>query len=415
MFVLKIFREKKIYYLIQILFSRLINILVKRKLETFSKKLILNKTPLLLSAIDQYLWVFAKYIVDPNKIANSEREYLTNKLSAFKTHFYLGLAIYKILINRGDLNFATEFRQKMLEVSKNQEINLFDKVFPVKIFRKINAYLEENNLSSANYYYKTITKGLKKNLYPSNLFENYTGIIQNKNLSFEAKDTSFKKVINNKKIALIGPGPYIHEAFYNLSEFDVIVFINHSLKINFEHNTKTTILYANGTVGNKILSQYSNQTLDYDWIIFKNSKQYKKFSKKEYNIKSKSIISYGLFTFTGDYNMAPISVLDLLTHSPKKIKIHNIDLYTSKEYYSSEFRLNPEIKNPQNRMKQFSLHHPNTQFNFFKNLSNHPKIYFDNHLNFLNDISEAQYMKLLQDNYSSELKERRSYETKTSS
>lgn len=143
-------------------------------------------------------------------------------------------------------------------------------------------------------------------------------------------DLSFRKYVNNKSIAIVGPslslGTYGHE----IDEHDIVVRLNHTSHLHHDPTKggrRTNISYFSGIHAHCLAADNDHLHESLEWAVFKSLKDGEKLSTRSQKLRSLTFLYKSEFS---EFNLIPLAILDLLRFKPASIKLFGVDLYICK-------------------------------------------------------------------------------------
>ncbi|NLJ17771.1 hypothetical protein [Globicatella sulfidifaciens] len=262
-------------------------------------------------------------------------------------------------------------------------INLFNKnksMSSTKLHSVYWALKNRYDIDTANKYYYSKIQFLSffnrneylifSNIMKSDKDQSYS-IAKTK---FNTLDLKYNQVINNKKIAIIGPANGNVNVEEVLKEYDVIISITYRGTSLFNEEPmkgKRYISYYNYEASTKIEKEIDKSFFEHlDFSVFKTI-DYDYQRKLVKQSSARKIFSLDNKLFLGQPNMLQMIIYDLLHFNPKEIKIFNFNFFLSHNLYRKDYKI--EGTEHDNRFKlwnSFAIHNIISQFQFAKALYN---------------------------------------------
>lgn len=234
-----------------------------------------------------------------------------------------------------------------LETSNYSE---FDRLFPVLESRLTKKYFGFFYLIKKKWekeqfqlkYYREILKfyDQKLNNYDQKLIKNNFDKFDNE------QDLQFRKFIENKKIAIVGPVDTKKKDGVEIDKADIIIRFNHIKKNDWGDpiikGFRCDITYINDNRSEILIKKKSSSLISDKgpWVVCKDQESEKKILKKINRkkpalLKVRSLKKIDLAVFKGNILFLPNVLLDLVRFRPSKISIFHIDLALTNKKDSS--------------------------------------------------------------------------------
>tara|TARA_B100001287_G_C22629458_1_gene504305 strand:- start:156 stop:1217 length:1062 start_codon:yes stop_codon:yes gene_type:complete len=210
----------------------------------------------------------------------------------------------------------------------------------------------------------------------------------------QKKDRKFKNFLKNKTLIFFGPAT--GKSFY-LGNDKIIVSPNISNEVLNLENCKK-ISYFNNRRVNYFTSETITKINQCDYSVVKSESAYNKLNLKNNHLRH--LDEKNLFLF-GSPMMLQVILLDLINHRPKKIILKNIDLFTKKKLYRSNYRTEKHVLDIKKRTNiSLRIHDAFSNYFFLKNLYfNFEKIIsIDPYLKEILSLNLLEYGKLIDQN-----------------
>lgn len=336
-----------------------------------------------------------------------------NLLNQSLSHYQL-LNLYTIVLRTGRFEFAYLIRNASQdELIKNYK--KYKKINKDIIYKIVSIYLERKDDENSLKYFKLIkdTKNKKyKNfcyfvrlLYSSDFCLNKFIKIENFNNEI---DTLYGDTINNKNIALVGPGNFESIDGELIDSHDLVIRLNYEDSLKYaspiKKGTKCNITYFSGGQTTFLLeNKISDWPKDITWLVTKVNNvieliklKFFRFGNLSTNVRS--FIHQDINLYHGSLNLLPNILLDLIRFNAKSIKVFHSDLYLtllpSKGYYED---YNNEVITA---IRGFSFSHdPLTQYFLTNTLWKNNKIIGDQYFDTVMNMDALSYMKNLEKKY----------------
>ena len=222
---------------------------------------------------------------------------------------------------------------------------------------------------------------------------------------------SFKDLVNNKKVLIIGPAPYLYNksVIKKMHNFDTIVRLNRSIEIIDENSKyvgeKTDILYHNVEIAphhgsdDYSLEEWKKKGVKHVRICYPPVKNYyihninKFVSKNTPEVIESSVVNTDVYSdiFRGCKNTSPnsgtIAIIDLLSYDPENLHISGLTFLRGKKVYVDGYR---DVTNGEELIRKqnsiYKNHSIDYQIEFLKEeLNKYENVSFDN------EVYEALY------------------------
>ena len=286
---------------------------------------------------------------------------------------YLIFEYQRLYGNFKNINKIRKFYLKLIAKDKMGENNI-DEIISAKIelgkFKNLRKQISINTNEVKRINQKLLL----------DFFENK----ENENMNIVNKN--FFKEINNKTIAIVGPGNPLSENGEEIDRHDYIVRINILLSgkaaltlDKYKTGLRTDIIYYNDDMVNRwenIIMSPKNIF----WNVFKNKKNCDKFidSSKKESCSNQTTLNFLMGSTTASPMMLPNILFDLLKYNPKKIKIFNIDFYLSGFNYMHGYKnLINKARNEKSFVKELRNHDAFFNYELIKLFLNNKKIEID--------------------------------------
>lgn len=216
-----------------------------------------------------------------------------------------------------------------------------------------------------------------------------SGSIFKQNL-YSQKDREYFAYIQNKSVAVIGPSVTDLELGAEIDSFDVVIRVNFLGKSQIREESKSgsrtdVSYYAKDILTDLHFNRKTEPLRSLDFAIFPHNKY--QFQRS----LNGRVMTTELPFFVGIPQRVPAILFDLLHFSPRRIKIFNVNFYTSKLAYSYGYR--PDFG--YDLVFVLGVHDPFSQFKFVK------KLYDTNQIEADADTREVLEMSL--DEYANRL------------
>jgi hypothetical protein len=295
-----------------------------------------------------------------------------------------------------NINYFRNLCLKILSTTENNTL-LYSKInscLELSLFEKVRDILKRENKVSHRYKNKVnIILKIISNQNPSK--EVFISNLKNK------EDIKYFNLINQKRIALVGPCNNKNKHGQEIDKFDLVVRTNFTDVIKLDKDRtglRTDITYYNDMywIDHKVRILELNNNI---WKNFKSQnfyKKYKKESKNSINSRTFERLDFLSNLRSGCYSIANI-LFDLLLLNPKIIKIFNCDFYNNGSGYFPTYQfLRKEKIHIDNILgKEIRHHDPFFSFNLIKILTNSKKVVLDKSLKKYIAYSNYKYEKNL--------------------
>lgn len=263
------------------------------------------------------------------------------------------------------INLDNKVKKKNYKLSKISilfEKGKFDKLLTILNNSKND---NDNKILLLNIFFKKINKKFYKSYLHSKFYE----------------------LVNNKSIAIVGPGNCLIKQGEEIESYDLIVRTNLTNEKNFNKElfgSRTDISYYNDAYWldhNKHIIQTDKKI----WKIFKTSKIYNQFLKKN-NFKTNNHrlmnTTLDIFSnFSSSSHAIPNIIFDLKLYDPSKIKLFNANQYIDGlNYYDTYQNLRKNRKFELSlASKELRNHDPFFNYHIIKNFYKNNIIDLDNY------------------------------------
>lgn len=316
----------------------------KKNISLFLKKnKFFKKNNFKISVFANTLYSFVQDYLKGRTPKIEEYEVLSNK-EALTFSWQNNYLLYKLFFFIGLTELGFYHRNKYENFFLNKEfkdLSTYEKIIYFKIIFE-NCDIEKINKIDKNFFNDIIFKNLFKSEYKSSLFI-YDILTKNFDNSKNDKiDLDYKKLIENKSIAIIGPSNNSNFNKEKLVEFDFVmqpnIFDERDL---FDYNK--TIGYYSKFSTNKINLYIDQNRFDFfnklKFVCIKGaSEKIKKniFNSRQFDLKLKLT--------SGSEQLLQYIISDLIKFNPKKIKIFSTDFYLNEKTYTLNYSGN-KIRN----------------------------------------------------------------------
>jgi len=359
------------------------------------------------------VWLF------PNKPNSLEIELikLTQLIPSSSLPTSRWLSLYDISFNCGLLNLIILLREKAIE---SAYVDL--KIRPNNKFSIIVAFkaaVEQKKFLYAN----KLLENLKKLTLKSQIIQEYELFLLSQRGKCLSKETNkyflaiirkpetqfFKKLIENKTIAIVGPAPNNEFSGEEIDSYDIVIRNNYigSEKLGdyIEFGKRTDISYYNNfncfNINKEKNFSFFN---DLKACAFKSFNYPFQLDFLERKFAHK-MIRPRLF-FNGYSLLGANIIYDILHYSPSKIKVFNTNLYLTENLYNekllnnSEALLGSKIENLSSEIfKTFPYHDLISHYNFLNNIFTSPNITCDRTLKNILEMDLDKFLKKVKEIY----------------
>ena len=358
---------------------------------------------------DEFFTKLIDLFFGDNKSSNT-RDFIRYKLKAycFKTSdVFMWLKFRNLFYIKLELELGSICRKNAVNVASKKN-------FYFKFYKKMQARARlEQALTEEDpaRYFKNFPIKFQ---FKRKIIQNFLSNVLNMNLneeqsSIKNNEKELFNMINNKKVAIVGPIEADHKSANEIDSFDVVV------RLNYSFSGKDLDPHGKGL---KIdLSYFNGEQIDYIININKcklpdelkavcikdnSSNRTEKIKRINFDKIVKKIKNYNDLNFYNTFHLLPIALLDILENDPKIVKIFHSDLFlTTKRtlnYYPKSFNRDHSKVFKMFRESIFD-HDPSCHHEFLRNLFIKGKIIGDEKFNHVMHLETSEYLKKLQKYY----------------
>ena len=298
--------------------------------------------------------------------------------------------------------------KKVLSFTVSKKIENWKVKVKLSALLEIGEFLEFDNLFPLLKFNKekeTVTLNFLRQIYKKNKNETISNLIYEID---DKKDKKFRKFIENKKIAIIGPAPVQSKDGEKIDRADIVLRTNYKIGDSIFKGTKCDINYFNLETANDI---YKNGCLEWpkktSWIVGKASIYMEKILKRLFsdgidikNLNVRTLKTVDSALFNGSLSLIQNIIVDLARYNPKEIFLYHFDVMLSKERipgYYTDVSNNKELHSKM--IKCFPGHDPVTQFLILKSFWKLGFIKGDKRFEEVISMDVESYMRNMQKNY----------------
>lgn len=233
-------------------------------------------------------------------------------------------------------------------------------------------------------------------------------------LKYRKKNESFKKLIEGKTIAIVGPAPSNEQTGNEIDSFDIVIRINYRGKDKLgdikEFGSRTDISYYNNYDSNIIhLEKNFSYLDDLKACVFKEIKY--PFQSKLQKLGRAHKMNVPHLIFNG-FSLQGINIIyDVLHYCPSIIKVFKNNLFLNQNSYYKNYRSShlddmgrQSSKKINERFASFSAHDLVSHFEFLKNILLDKNIQADNYMKNVLKMDINSYLKNIENIYSTKKK-----------
>lgn len=262
------------------------------------------------------------------------------------------LSLYYVCIRSGFFRVAYTLRNKAVEsaIFASNNTSSFN-----NLSNAFRGMIDSGDIEESGYYLNTIKGNFSKSQMINEL-ESYYCLTKGdiidfrkmKENNFDHLDKSYQKLIQGKRIAIVGPAPSGEQLGDEIDSFDVIIRISYrgrdQMPDKNEFGKKVNISYYGDGFSSIICNADLTFLNDLDFISFKTKKfDYQKQLMQ--NNKGRVFKRNGAF-FNGSPLEANNILFDVLHFKPQYIKLFKINFYLSKKiHYDNYYNINHEYSN----------------------------------------------------------------------
>jgi len=380
----------------------------KRLKEVFrSNGLNLDKYPKKFT--DRVIDVLSAEFVNQYHISSLEREVDSFFMDSSSVKDFV--LIYEMLCYRGLYVLGYRFREKargsqfqfILSGGKRQHLSLISKAIGGAIESGEKLTLNDDFFTSLKV--SANSPAVQKLRYYNSLFvDSGNGHM----MSDYDTENEFFRFLNDKKIAVVGPVPTTDLDAKEIDSFDLVVRLNYAFVgkgCDSKHKgLRADITYFNAEQASFFLSD-NNGLLpeNIQWACFKNKNQRDAVHALNPDKPCRSINMFNDVSFHGTRNMIPLVVMDLCLSKAKQIKIFHTDLMLTAARVAGHYPMS--FNRDQKRLIDITrrssvVHDPLLQYRLLFRLWLVGKIEGDHRFNQVMSMGEKEYLKELQNVYS---------------
>lgn len=309
------------------------------------------------------------------------------------------LGLYQLCCMRGLYHLGFQFREKALALSLN------NKKDPI---RNLAASLEKGGISK-NEFSKLLEGsniGDKEKVGFLALSSLLSGDGENK--AAVPIDYAFKRYLEGKSIALVGPSESHVSDAEEIDSYDEVIRLNFSqpgkgCDDQFNGN-KATVTYFNFEQVRAFCEDRRGELPEsVRYACLKSDALLGSLAEKNLNASLRRLVSFDGLFFNGSLNMGPIAALDIALHSSFPLKIYHMDLMLTvrrfQGYYPDSFERDSEKSLVKAFNRSTVVHDPITQYRLLKGLWESEAISGDQRFDEVMQLGCEKYMQQLQDLY----------------
>lgn len=237
-------------------------------------------------------------------------------------------------------------------------------------------------------------------------FLTVTGAFPNNNLHLEgsyrkAKEQLYQSFICGRSVAVLGPAPGTVNIEEIYDSFDIVVSLNYrgydQESSLYLLNSNVDISYYNSENSAKI--QEDNNCVFFNHLRFAVFRSIRHEFQKNLLKQNKSRVMYtpNFFLFNGHAQLVQNVVYDILHFRPHKLKLFNVNFFTSKSSYHSGYSINDDKKHVLWRWNSFADHDLISQLCFTRNLWRNGCIGVDDECKKVLNMSNTEYISIIED------------------
>ena len=186
--------------------------------------------------------------------------------------------------------------------------------------------------------------------------------------SVKDDNATFFKLINKKRVAVIGPLEFSKDYSSEIDSYDIVVELNALLSkreaVRKKYHGKPDIVYySNFRLDELEKIDYTDVVDTAKHAVLKTNKHLNKLINK---LPTRVLASTSILNWNGSFSMMENAVADLLLFKPAELKIFGVNIYTSFNYDKSYGNSPPE--NIKQITLNFTVHDIFTQYMFMNNL-----------------------------------------------
>lgn len=261
-----------------------------------------------------------------------------------------------LFVRMGLLSGAMAFRQKAVERAYNQlRSSVYKKSSVVEGFK---AAIDNADVQFAEY---CLDLWLKMNPEKNeNVFEDYFMLMNGKisqrysltDINTNFKDSAYKKYLQGKTVAVVGPAESGHKNGTEIDEYDIIVRIGYKGvggSVDEFGKRVDVSYYGDGFLEIYMIHDNCEFIQSLDFANFKSNK-FKKIVNQNLEGKCRRFLHNPMF-FSGSPTMVQCALYDILQFNPSKVKLFNLNFNMSrKTHYNGYHKNDVDTKK---RMKKY--------------------------------------------------------------
>lgn len=339
-----------------------------------------------------------KYQIQKQEIKN--KKFSNGYQKKYKNYENL-IFFYKLLFSQGNVTESLSIRDLIIKEMNKKKITTFD-----EYVIQIKSLIDDNQLNNAlkvinkkkiyflllpKFYFFIFYLNNIKALIEKIIFKNGKNLRNISAIINKNNEKQFSTLIENKSIAVVGPGHSTDYKGTEIDSFDIVVrintFSNHGEKYKKYIGSKTDIIYFNGGEFTKFENGKKVEFLNNVFLCSRKSFS-KEFRKK--NIRPTRKLNFNLF---GGNGFIQDIIIDLLHFNTKEIKIFNVDFTLNNKMYNANYT-KPNLVSQKEAYYRQSKVDFFSNINFMRLLMQNNTIKVDNNLNILLNYSNFELSKL---------------------
>jgi len=222
---------------------------------------------------------------------------------------------------------------------------------------------------------------------------------------FDKDDLLYKKFLENKSVAIVGPTFTGELLGAEIDSFDVVIRSNFRINSNEPtevYGKKTDVTYFNHYRISSQLPDVISATKKTKWVVLKGKNDlntFRKFKTSSHDCNERfSFLPHDYFFINSEPMGIQIIINDVLRFSPKRIKLFSTSFYISETNYNPNYKISSTEDNSQ-AASDIRAHEPFGNFSFVRNLYINGLIEADETSSRVLNMDNFEYASKLQNLY----------------